>query len=129
MILFTKHAFVCLNEIVNFIPFVQYKDIKLSFKSPLPHSRNVSENFVCLCRQTLSPIHTIFSTVYSISDLNIIHKFQDNSRIFTRVRECTEGQTNKQKNRMHKHYSTLFENIKYRYKTFSTVSHVQYLDK
>ena len=50
--------------------------------------------FVCLCRRILNSMHTIFNTVHSVSDMNSTYKFQDISRIFTKVRACTDGQTN-----------------------------------
>ena len=47
------------------------------------------KTFVCLCRQTISRIYTIFNTVHAISDINNIYQFQDLWRIFTRVRVRT----------------------------------------
>ena len=34
------------------------------------------KTFVCLCLQTLSPMHIIFNTVHSISDMNSMYKFK-----------------------------------------------------
>ena len=47
------------------------------------------KTFVCLSRQTVSPIYTIFNAVHSMSDMNKIFKLQDIWGIFTRVRACT----------------------------------------
>ena len=74
------------------------------------------KTFVCLCRRTVNPINTIFNTVHVILDMNNIFKFQNIWRIFTRVRACADGQTDRrtirQTNRMHKHFSTLLESVK-----------------
>ena len=71
---------------------------------------------MCLCRQTISRIYTIFNTVHAMSDMNNIYQFQDIWRIFTRVRartgRRTDGQTGRQTNRMHKHFWTLLESVK-----------------
>ena len=66
------------------------------------------KTFVCLCRQIVSRIYTIFNPVYAMSDINNLYKFQDISRIFTKVRAWTDRQTN----RMHKHFLTLLERVK-----------------
>ena len=72
----------------------QYVEIR--FKNFLPiRPYRYRKTFVCLCRQTLRPIHTIFKTVYSISDINNIDQFQDIWRIFTRVRAYIDRQTDK----------------------------------
>ena len=47
------------------------------------------KTFVCLCRQTISRIYTIFNTVHAMSDINNIYQFEDIWRIFTRVRVRT----------------------------------------
>ena len=47
------------------------------------------KTFVCLCRQTISRIYTIFNTVHAMSGINNIYQFQDIWRIFTRVRVRT----------------------------------------
>ena len=70
------------------------------------------KTFVCLCRRTASLIHTIFNTVHSASGMSNIFKFQDICRIFTGVRACTDGQTDRQTNQIHKHFSTLLESFK-----------------
>ena len=78
--------------------------------------------FVCLCRQTISRICTLFNTVHSMSNINNMYQFQDIWRIFTRGRartdrrteRRTDRQTNRQTNRMHKHFSTLLESVKNR---------------
>ena len=70
------------------------------------------KTFVCLCRQTISRIYTIFNTVHAMSDINNIYQFQNIWRILTRVRAWTYGQTDRQTNRMHKHFSTLLESVK-----------------
>ena len=54
------------------------------------------KNFVCLCKRIFSPIHTIFSIIHSISDMNKIYKFHDVGRIFTIVRACKDGCADKQ---------------------------------
>ena len=51
--------------------------------------------FACLSRRTLSSIHTIFTTVHSISDMNNICKFHDISRIFKRFRAWTDGRSDR----------------------------------
>ena len=80
------------------------------------------KTFVCLCRQTICRIHTIFNTVHAMSDMNNIYQFHDIWRIFTRVRARTDRQTN----RMHKHFSTLLESVKKgTHKTIKT-NHKQY---
>ena len=35
------------------------------------------KTFVCLCRRTVSLIHTIFNTVQAISDKNNVYLFKD----------------------------------------------------
>ena len=50
------------------------------------------KTFVCLCRQTISRI-----TVHAMSDMNSIYQFQDIWRIFTRVIECGQRQTHRQR--------------------------------
>ena len=68
------------------------------------------KTFVCLCRQTISRIYTIFNTVHAMSDKNNIYQFQDITKIFTRVRAWTDGQTDKQTECI-KHFSTLLESV------------------
>ena len=48
--------------------------------------------------------------IHAIRDMNNIYKLQNIRRIFTRVKECTDGHTN----RKHKHFSTLLESVKRR---------------
>ena len=78
---------------------MQCKHVKILFKSFPPIGRNVSENFVCLCRRMVNPIYTIFNTVHTILDMSNIFKFQNIWRIFTRIRACTDGQTDRQVDR------------------------------
>ena len=70
------------------------------------------KTFVCFCRQILRPIHIFFSAVHFISSTNSIHKFQDIWRIFIRVTACRDGHIDRKTNQMHKHFSTLLENVK-----------------
>ena len=49
---------------------------------------------MCICRRTVSPTRTIFNKVHATSNNNI-HKIQEISRIFTRVKAFTGGQTDK----------------------------------
>ena len=58
------------------------------------------KTFVRLYRPTVSPMYTIFYTVYIMLNINNIHKFQKISRIFTRVRSRADRQTN----RMHEQF-------------------------
>ena len=51
---------------------------------------------MCLCRQTFNPIHKIFNTLHSISDINSFYKFKNIWRTFARVRACTDGRTDRQ---------------------------------
>ena len=80
----------------NFIYLFQYKNVKTCFKYFPPISRNASKTFVCLCRRTVSLIHTIFNTVHDVLNTNDTFKFQDIWRKFTRVRACTDRRTDKQ---------------------------------
>ena len=66
------------------------------------------KTFVCFCRRTFRFIHTTFITVYTISNMNRIYKFQGIWRFFTRVKACTD----KHAYRIHKYFLTLLENIK-----------------
>ena len=64
--------------------------------------------FVCLCRQTISPIFTFSNTVHAISDTNNIYKFQDVWKTFRRVKMCTDKWTDIERDEpMHKNFSTL----------------------
>ena len=54
------------------------------------------KTFVCLCKQTISSICTIFNTVRTLSDMNSIHQFQDIGRIFMIVIARTGRQTDRQ---------------------------------
>ena len=70
------------------------------------------ETFVNACRRTNShsqqkqivrnnePIYVIFNTVCARSDMKNIYQFQDISRIFTRVRSCTDGQIDRQTDKL-----------------------------
>ena len=83
--------------------------------------RNVS--VVCLCRQTISRMYTIFNTVCAMSYMNNIINFKTFEDY---LRELERGQTDRQTecinifqlywkvltNRMHKHFSTLLESVK-----------------
>ena len=53
------------------------------------------KTFVCLCR-ALNPIHTVFSTVHSISDIKNMPKFHDVWRIFTRIVAYTDEGSDRQ---------------------------------
>ena len=63
--------------------------------------------FVCLCRQTISRIHTIFNPVHTTPDMNNICKFQDIRRMFTKARAYTDTQKE-----ITNPFSTLLQNIK-----------------
>ena len=72
----------------------------------------MGKNFVCLYRQTIRRIYTIFNMVHAMLDMNNIYQFQDIWRIFTRVRARTDRWTDGQTNWMHKLFSSLLENVK-----------------
>ena len=55
----------------------QSKYFKIRIKCFSPLSRDVSENFVFLCRQTINRMHTLFHTVHAMSDMNSIYQFKD----------------------------------------------------
>ena len=70
--------------------------LKYVLKNFSPWALKNQKTFMYLCRQTLNPIHTIFSTVNSISDMNNICKFHEVWRIFTRIKVYTDGQPDRQ---------------------------------
>ena len=72
---------------------VRYEHVKIRFKHFYLIDHNASENFVYLCKQTISCIHTIFNTVHAISDMNEIYQLQNILSIFTRVRAYTDRKT------------------------------------
>ena len=51
------------------------------------------DTFVGLCRKTIKPLSTIFNTVHAISDINNMYEFKDILRIFTRIKACTDRET------------------------------------
>ena len=66
------------------------------------------KTFVCLCRRTNCRIHAIFNTIDALSDINNIYQFQKHLRnIYEsyRLHKLTDRQTN----RMHKHFLTFLE--------------------
>ena len=58
---------------MKYIIFITVHYVEIRFKNFLPIGLNISEKFACLCRRTLSPMHTIFSTVHSISNMKLEH--------------------------------------------------------
>ena len=79
------------------------------------------KTFECLCKRTLSPIHIIFNTVNSISDINSMHIFKDIWRIFTKVEPCADGRTDRQNYQMHvKNHVT---QLKIHFQSFSSIAH------
>ena len=71
IILCTKHTFLQLKEILNSIVFSAVKLYSKLYKFTPPIDQNMYwKTFVCLCKQTLHPIHIISNTVHSISDMN-----------------------------------------------------------
>ena len=79
----------------------------LSIFPPIGHMYR--KTFVCLCKQTISRMCNIFNMVHAMSDMNITHKFKDIEE-YSRVLKHRE--TDRQRNRMHKHFSTLLESLK-----------------
>ena len=89
---------------------MQYKYVTTNFTNFVPSpwlAVMYRKNFVCLCRQTISRMFNVFNEVHAMSDMNNIYQFQDIWKIFTRVRARSDRQTN----RMHKHFSTLLESV------------------
>ena len=64
--------------------------------------------FVCLCRWTITPFYTIFNAIYPKWGINIIHKFKEIRKTFTRVK----ARTIRQINRMHTGFSSVLQSVK-----------------
>ena len=55
---------------------LQYKHVKIRFESYPAIDRNVSEKFVCLCRESICRMYIIFSTAHAMSNMNNIYQFE-----------------------------------------------------
>ena len=87
---FPYKACFCMSEwcVSISLCLVQYEYLKLCFKIFSRRPKCFRKLLCIFCRQTLCPKHINFSTVYSISDVNSIYKFEDISRMFTKVKVC-----------------------------------------
>ena len=66
---------------------------------------------LCASKRTLSSMHINFNAVKCISHMNSMYKFKDIRRIFTIVRACTDGRTQRQTDKQIEciNFSTLLE--------------------
>ena len=96
---------------INFNIFTAIRNLlKYSLKNPPPQVILHRRAFVCLCRQIISPIYITFSIRFILCQIWITYI---NFKTFEEyLRELDLGQTYRQTNQMHTHFSTLLESVK-----------------
>ena len=114
--LHTNHAFVTWMKYLMPLYWVQYKYVTINFTNftRTPHRLKCIGNILCVSvnKHLVPYIYYFQYSVHSTSNMNSKYKFKNIWRIFTTVRACIDGPTDRQTNRMHKHFSFLLENVK-----------------